>query len=148
MPPEAVVALVVPGVVLWWCFVVFLVSRMSGWAVLARHYRLRDPFVGRRHRFQRLQLRWSNYGGCVTVGTNADGLHLAVVFPFRPGHPPLLIPWGEVVSAEVVRRWYAAWFEFRFAAAPGLSVRMTETLGRAVVADANRSWAAGGPVVE
>lgn len=140
MPPEAIVALVAVGVVLWWCFVIWCCSWLSGWRTLARHYLLREPFHGRRHYFQRLQLWWSNYGGCVAVGTNADGLYLAVLFLFRPGHPPLFIPWGDVLRAEVVRRWYGSWFEFRFAATPRLSVRMSERLGRAVVEDANRSW--------
>jgi hypothetical protein len=37
----------------------------------------------------------ANYGGCLTVGSDAAGLYLAVMFLFRVGHPPLFIPWDE-----------------------------------------------------
>jgi hypothetical protein len=30
------------------------------------------------------------------IGSDPPGLHLAVLFIFRPGHPPLFIPWSEV----------------------------------------------------
>jgi hypothetical protein len=148
MPPEAAVALVAVGFVLWWCLILWGSAWLFGWRALARHYRTREPFAGSRRRFRTLQLGWANYSGCATVGTNADGLYLAVLFLFRPGHPPLFIPWADVLNAGLVRRWYGSWFEFRFAASPRLAVRMSERLGRAVAADANRSWAAGGAVVE
>jgi hypothetical protein len=34
------------------------------------------------------------------IGSDPVGLHLAVLFPFRPGHPPLFIPWSEVSVRE------------------------------------------------
>jgi hypothetical protein len=37
---------------------------------------------------------WCNYSGCMTIGASAAGLYLAM--PFRVGHPPLLIPWGDL----------------------------------------------------
>jgi hypothetical protein len=148
MPPEAVAALVVVGFTLWWCFVLWLSGWMSGWRALARHYRTDGPFHGRIRRFQSIALGWGNYGGVTTVGTRADGLYLAVLLPFRPGHPPLFIPWGEVTSAEFGSRWYGDWLELRFAAAPRVRLRLSGRLGKLVAADANRSWAVGEPGVE
>ena len=148
MPPEAIVALVVIGSVAWYWFVLCLNSWLFGWWELARHYKLDGPYGGRKHRFQSVGLGWGNYGGCVTVGTNADGLNLAVLLPFRPGHPPLFLPWGEVVSAEFGSKWYGDWLELRFAAAPRVRLRLPGRLGKLVAADANRSWAAGEPGVE
>ncbi len=47
-------------------------------------------------------MRWtSHYGNCLTIGADTAGLKLSVLFPFRPGHPPLFIPWSEI---SVTRR--------------------------------------------
>jgi hypothetical protein len=75
----------------------FVVSWWSGWAVLARRFRLRSKFVGSQWRFQSGQMRWlCGYGNCLTVGANSDGLYLSTL-PFFPlFHPPLFIPWTEV----------------------------------------------------
>lgn len=32
----------------------------------------------------------------MTVSVEPDGLRLAVMALFRPGHPPVLIPWAEI----------------------------------------------------
>lgn len=148
MPPEAIVAAVLAAFAVWWCFLIWAISWLTGWRVLARHYVVHGPFRGREHRFQRLQMGWGNYGGCVTIGTNSDGLYLAVMLPFRPGHPPLFVPWGEVASAEFESKWYGSWLELRFSAAPRVRVRLPERVGKLVAADANRSWAGAGSSVE
>ncbi|HEX4614076.1 MAG TPA: hypothetical protein VH092_38190 [Urbifossiella sp.] len=148
MPEVTILFVIAAGIVLWWCFLLWVIGGLGGWRRLARHYPLREPFSGRLHRFQRLQLGWSNYGGCVTIGTNADGLYLATILPFRPGHPAMFIPWAEVAAAEFVRKWYGSWLELRFAAAPRLCLRLPERVGRVVAAGANQSWAAEGGRVE
>ncbi|QDU22485.1 hypothetical protein [Urbifossiella limnaea] len=142
MPDEAIVAVTILGVAVWWVVLIWSVSWWTGWRTLAHHYHLAGPFHGHTHRFQHVSLGWSNYGGCVTVGSNADGLYLAVMLPFRPGHRPLFIPWVEIKSAEFVRKWYGSWLEFRTAAAPWVRLRLTERLGKRVAADANRAWSA------
>jgi hypothetical protein len=46
-------------------------------------------------------MRWaSHYGNCLTIGADTTGLMLSVLFPYRPGHPPLFIPWGEISLAS------------------------------------------------
>lgn len=80
-----------------WCFVCSLLSFIGGWSTLATRYRLHSVFVGERWSFQSGQMRWSvNYGNCLTVGGNSQGLYLAVLALFRFKQPPLLIPWEEV----------------------------------------------------
>ena len=144
MPVEAIVVLSLLGFVVWWCLLIWCMSWLSGWRTLARHYHLADRFPGRTHRFQHLSLGWSNYGGCVTVGSNADGLYLAAMLPVRPGHRPLFIPWSEVRSAEFFKKWYGSWLELRTSAAPWVRLRLPERIGKRVAADANQSWAAEG----
>ena len=79
----------------------FVISWWSGWAVLARRFRLRSYFTGSRWRFQSGQMRWlCGYRGCLTVGANSEGLYLATL-PFFPlFHPPLFIPWSEVSTSK------------------------------------------------
>ena len=46
-------------------------------------------------------MRWtSHYGSCLNVGADPAGVKISVLFPFRPGHPPLLIPWSEISVAS------------------------------------------------
>ena len=52
-------------------------------------------------------MRWlSHYGNCLNVGADATGLHLSVLFLFRVGHPPLLVPWGEISVAKRRNFWF------------------------------------------
>ncbi len=88
MPDIAIPFLIAAGIALWWCFLLWVIGGLAGWRSLARHDPLREPFAGRLHRIQRIRIGWGNYGGCVYVGTSADGLYLAVIVLFRPGHPP------------------------------------------------------------
>lgn len=133
--------------VVWWCFVVWLVGSVFGWGRLASRYPARESFPGTPHRFKSGKVGLANYSGVLTVGASADGLYLAVLFPFRPGHPPLFIPWADV-TAKVVRPWLAGeWLEFRFAQCPRTVLKLPAKLGHRLAADANRSWADGEPGV-
>lgn len=38
----------------------------------------------------------ASYKNVLRVWIEPDGLRLGVVLPFRPGHPPLLIPWDAI----------------------------------------------------
>lgn len=43
-------------------------------------------------------MRWTaSYNGCLIVGCCAEGLYLATMPLFRFRHPPLLIPWTEIL---------------------------------------------------
>jgi hypothetical protein len=142
VPPWAVGVLALAGFALWWCFLLWVIGVAGGWGKLARHYRATAPFHGTVRRFRSARIGWSNYGGCLSVGTNPDGLYLAVVFPFRPGHPPLFIPWADV-RATPVKGWLTSSFDLRFEKAPRVLVRLSVALGRQLAADANRAWADG-----
>ncbi|VTU01525.1 Uncharacterized protein OS=Myxococcus stipitatus (strain DSM 14675 / JCM 12634 / Mx s8) GN=MYSTI_03331 PE=4 SV=1 [Gemmataceae bacterium] len=134
-------ALIPLGFVAFWVVVCHIVSLGSGWWALSRAYRPAAPFAGKWRRGRSFRLNSANYNGCATLGTNADGLYLGVFFPFRPGHPPLFIPWADV-SAQVVKGWFGfTYLEFTFARVPGVRLRILERQCRDLVADANRAWA-------
>lgn len=140
------VLLIAVAGVAWWAFVLSLVGALSGWGALARHYRTRGAFDGTRFYLASARIGWSNYGGVLNVGVNAHGLRLSVIFPFRPGHPPLLIPWADV-TAEPVKGWVFGYFDLRFRLAPTVHMRIGHQLGTKIAAAANRSWASDDPPI-
>jgi hypothetical protein len=80
-----------------WCGVSWFFSFITGWQLLASRYRARvGPDV---KPLQAVRANWGSplLGGNVYVlAATAQGLYLGVLFPFRIGHPPLLIPWRDV----------------------------------------------------
>lgn len=92
---------IVPFFILFWCGVVLVIAAFSGWMTLSRRFRLTSVFTGPSWAFRSARMRWTcRYGNCLEIGANPEGLKLSVFFPFRPGHPPLLIPWSEISVAK------------------------------------------------
>jgi hypothetical protein len=80
-----------------------------------------------------------SYNNCLTVGSNPEGLYLAVLFLFRVGHPPLFVPWQDIsVMTGKLLLW--EWTEFRFRQAPGVWLRLYGGLGDELRAEARKSW--------
>lgn len=144
MPPWAVGLVAVAGFAVWWCLVLWVVGSLSGWRTLARHYRATGPFRGTVRHFRSAKIGWADYNGALALGTNPDGLHLAVFFPFRPGHPPLFVPWAEV-AASPTKGWLLTYLDLRFERAPRVRVRLSAALGKQLAADANRAWSEDPP---
>lgn len=104
MDPFALVIVAIFLVVftLFWSGVVWLIAALGGWRRLAGLFGTDRPPNPDAQTFQMVsgRLGTSQYSGVLRVDVQADGLRLAVFPFFRPGHPPLLIPWGEIVSVE------------------------------------------------
>ncbi|MFP2902828.1 hypothetical protein [Corallococcus sp. 4LFB] len=90
----------------------FLLSRMGGWSRLARDYRLDRGGGFPCRRWVSGHMGWVEYRSCLTVGGDERGLYLAVLFPFRMGHPPLCIPWADVHDRVRERRFFLHWDAF------------------------------------
>jgi hypothetical protein len=98
----------IPLFILFWCAILSLIAVLSGWATLAQRFRLTATFAGPTWAFQSARMRWnSHYGSCLNVSADATGLKLSVLFLFRPGHPPLFVPWSEI---SVAKRWRFLFF--------------------------------------
>jgi hypothetical protein len=83
-----------------WLLVSVIISYVGGWTTLAKRFKLEEPFAGTRWTWQSAQMRWlTGYNHCLTVGVSPEGLYLATLALFRFRHPPLLIPWNEVIVA-------------------------------------------------
>ncbi|WP_446744636.1 hypothetical protein [Silvibacterium acidisoli] len=90
-----------------WCLLCYLISYLSGWMKLSNHFAADRSFTfsGERVRFcSGSMLRHIQYRGILEVGCNEDGLHLALIWPFRISHPRLIIPWGEIAIGEPEKR--------------------------------------------
>ena len=115
----------------FWFLIVFLVAAVSGWRALAREYRSELPFTGRTWRFRTARIGVSRYKNALTIGVNPSGLYLAMFPMFRPGHPPLFIPWHDVaVTSESRFLGNVVVFTFRRA---GARLELWEPLGREVL---------------
>jgi len=91
----------IPFFIFFWYGVVSLIAVFSGWMMLSRRFRLTSVFTGATWEFRSARMRWtSRYGNCLSIGADPAGLKLSVFFPFRPGHPPLFVPWSEISVAR------------------------------------------------
>jgi hypothetical protein len=132
--------LLIAGGIALWILISTIVARASGWAALAAAYRLQESFDGQRWHFQTAQMRWAtNYGNCLTVGVSPRGLYLAVVFLFRPGHPPLLIPWPDITVYMRERTWFTV-VELQFRRVPGIPLRISARLAARLATAAGPWW--------
>ena len=113
----------------------FVIGRVGGWSKLAAVYPLTRPFTGERWHMRSARFGWSAYNGVITMGADPVGLYLAVMFPFRPGHPPMFIPWSEISAVET--RFIFTYYALSFARAPGVTVKIHAGLAEKV-AEASR----------
>ena len=93
--PALFVAAVFLSLPLFWIFIVNIIATASGWKLLARRFRAQQPFTGPMWKYQRGAMRGAGYNGCLIVGADPMGMFLNIMRIFRPGHPPLFIPWSE-----------------------------------------------------
>lgn len=123
-----------------WCSVCALLSYIGGWTALAKRFRLRSTFIGERWRFQSGQMRWHvNYGRCLTLGCNPQGLYLAAMPLFRFRQPPLLIPWDEVTVTR--RRFlFLHWVRFELGRELDIPLSIRTKLAERVQVAAGDRW--------
>jgi len=92
------------------CFICFIISIMSGWFSLSMRFRAQAEPCGETRSagpfFYTVYMRfWGHYSSVIRMTAAADALYLSVFFPFRIGHPPLCIPWGEIKIGRTKFLW-------------------------------------------
>lgn len=136
----AIIASAALAFVLFWLFVVWLISRMSGWGALAERYPARRPWNETCWRLQSARFRLSsNYSGILTVCADAEGMHVSVNVFFRIGHPAFSVPWAEVEGIERQLFLFRE-VELRFQRAPALPMRISPQLARRLAEASNGAW--------
>jgi hypothetical protein len=124
--------LFIPVFLAIWCGVVFLVATVGGWRQLAKVYAT-SGYTGQPWEWQSGRFRFgARYNAVLTVGADPRGLYLATNALFRPGHPPLLIPWEDVELRDERT--------FVFRRVPGVPLTLSRTLA-GQIATARRSVA-------
>jgi hypothetical protein len=87
-----------------WAAVCWVIGQLSGWTKLSHRFCDVGAFYSYQWPFQSVRMRtiWGSYRNCVNFGADESGLYMAVLPLFRPGHPPLFVPWSEiqVISAS------------------------------------------------
>jgi hypothetical protein len=83
-----------------WSFVCWLIALIGGWQRLAHVYPAHGTPVGKRYGGLYGRMGHSSYKGVLNVVVAPEGLHLSTMIFFRPGHPPLLIPWSALRDGE------------------------------------------------
>jgi hypothetical protein len=128
--------------------ITFLLSYISGWAMLARHYRAIRPFAGRYERIRSSQMGpLGPFGGArnaLYLGVDADGLHLRMFILFRLNCRDLFMPWQQVAVLRG-KSFFLEYVEFRFSRSPKIGVRIYGTAGEVIRALAGPAWPAEAP---
>ena len=96
-----------------WSLTSFVISLMGGWNTLSKRFRAQSESYGDVRSagpfFYTVMMRFRvGYGNVIRITASADALYFSILFPFRLGHPPLSIPWGEIK----MRRTQFLWLRF------------------------------------
>lgn len=93
----AILVLGVPVVFVgFWVGICVLLGLVGGWSRLAGRYRCAADEPADAASGQTAMLGLVSYRSVLSVGVADDGLDLRVMALFRPGHPPLRIPWSAI----------------------------------------------------
>lgn len=85
-------------------------------------------------------MRWmTGYGNCLHLGVTDRGLLLSVLFLFRAGHPPLLIPWDDI-SVEQYRSWFMKGVRLNFRKVPNVPLYLREKLAQEINREIDGRW--------
>lgn len=112
-----------------WTVVFWITGQLDGWRALAVRYRTERPTRPLEHRFVTIGLSiiaWYRYSMQLTL--TPQGITLAPFIVFRPGHPPLHIPWEEIICARPVQIWASDALELRTCAAPDVPLLLPRAL--------------------
>ncbi len=125
-----VTLLVALGCLVGWPPLLFSISRISGWATLARHYPVDEAFHLNLWRGQSMSFGpWMGYNQCVTMAAGPSGVFLRLPWVFAWGHRPLLLPW-HAMRLEVSQGWMGRSWHLTLADHPRIDLRMTEAMFR------------------
>ena len=110
---------------LLWGLFLFVFSFLSGWLSLGRKYKISNNHLSKRAHLvfsYTLMKRFFNYGYFIKIGLQPEGLFLQVLFPFRIGHPSLLIPWNDIVAENNFKFMIMDYVQLNFVKEPGLNL--------------------------
>jgi hypothetical protein len=125
-----------------WALVSFIISMASGWNVLSRRfYCAKGTFRGETRTFQSARMGFlTNYGSCLSIGADQSGLYMSIFPIFRLGHPPLLIPWGEITVLPGETGLIFKQRTFSLGRQEAISLRISASLVETLQQAAGKGW--------
>ena len=131
----------IAGFLCIWTAVCFAISWCGGWWALSNSYPLDTDVIRKRWRFQSAVMRMmTGYGSCLSFGVTDRGLALSILFLFRPGHPPLHIPW-EDIEVDRHKPWLmTSRIRLGFKKVPGVPVIIREQLAKELNEENAGKW--------
>ena len=75
----------------------------------------------------------SSYSNVLTVSLEPEGLRLAVMGLFRPGHPPLRIPWGDLLNVRKSTILFSTFYAFETEQADTVTIRLPERIVEGII---------------
>jgi hypothetical protein len=125
-------AAVLVFVVAFWCFIIFLVSMVTGWFALTRRFRKQSEPCGEIRSagpfFYTVYMRyWCHYSSGIRLTAASDALFLSVILPLRIGHPPLRIPWNEIQFGRT-RRFLRDYIDLTLGSEERIPLRIPERM--------------------
>ena len=127
----------------FWCCISFVASIVGGWHRLAKRYRENTTISGNTWTSQFAEAHCYApcfYGIYLSVTANEDGIGLALPFMFRVGHPPLFIPWSEVVVSRTRRLLVFERVRFTFPEIPSVWLEVGPRLAGKIQKAIGREW--------
>ena len=82
-----------------WVFVGYIISKL-GWSKLASKYKFTQLFVGTRVGTISMYINFINHKNTLILAYNDEGLYIKPIILFRLFHPPILIPWKEIMEVR------------------------------------------------
>ena len=128
------------GFVFIWIVISALISYLGGWWSLSQYYQSRPHNIRKKWLFQTAAMRFmTGYGNCLNVAVTDRGLLLSVLFIFRFGHPPLLIPW-EDIRVEKYNSWMMKGIRLNFTRVPNVPLILRKGLARNINDEIDGKW--------
>ena len=123
-----------------WMVISFLISILGGWWSLSQYYLSKPHNLKKKWNFQSAVMRFmTGYGNCLNISVTDRGLLLSVLFLFRVGHPPLLIPLDDIII-EKYRSWFMKGVKLNFRKAPNIPLHIGEKLAREINEEIEGRW--------
>ena len=122
-----------------WVAILHLIATASGWRALAGAYAGDRPFQGRTYSGVNGWVGMLGYGWSLTVGGNREGFHMSVMRPFRPGQPPLFVPWDDVRFESGQALLLGPVVDLRMRRVPRVRIRLPEGVVRDLVQASERA---------
>jgi hypothetical protein len=124
--------LLLPAFLVVWCGTCYLNSLIIGWSRMAERFASNAGPVGEMRSANAFPYTvywrgWAHYSWIVRLTAASDGLYLSVIAPFRPGHPPLRIPWNEIVFGRA-RFLFRSYVELRLGNEEKIPLRISERM--------------------